>query len=332
MGTAGWGSLGGLVPVFILRPPVDSPVPVSPPSQGSGKGYVRNKGEELVSGTGDSSRTDLCPMGCIPCSDNNPRGWLNLDSSGEGKVSSLLLPSGEAHWWCFLMKCFLNFNPRSTWNVKSFTGPIYFDILLGERSGTVPMYLPHAEGSLLPSFFPWCDRHRPCPAMSNCRAGRPEGAQLHQPPWAAEQPRPAALPEAAPRTQLDTAAAQHGADNQWRKGEMWQKWLERILSSGDLAHRESLSRKSQSNTMCSLSTWEKQARELTLLPSVLWIGKQWDSEPHCFSYLSAPLHTVPGSGCTPVPQQRVSPRPFVLHGWDSLRQQLREALQHWVLL
>lgn len=33
MGPAGWGSLGGLVPVFILRPPMGSPVPVSPPNQ-----------------------------------------------------------------------------------------------------------------------------------------------------------------------------------------------------------------------------------------------------------------------------------------------------------
>lgn len=33
MGPAGWGSLGGLVPVFILRAPVGSPVPLSPPNQ-----------------------------------------------------------------------------------------------------------------------------------------------------------------------------------------------------------------------------------------------------------------------------------------------------------
>lgn len=111
------------------------------------------------------------------------------------------------------------------------------------------------------------------------------------------------------RMQLDTTAAQHSADNQWRKGEMWQKWLERILSSGDLAQWGSLSRKSQSSTMCSLSIWEKQACELMLLPSVLWIWKQLDSNPHCFSYLSAPLHRVPGSGCS-----------SVWDGWDSLRQ------------
>lgn len=61
----------------------------------SGKGHVTNTGEELVSGAGDSSRIDRCPTGCIPYSDSNLTGWLSLDSSGEGKVSSLLLPSGE---------------------------------------------------------------------------------------------------------------------------------------------------------------------------------------------------------------------------------------------
>lgn len=93
----------------------------------------------------------------------------------------------------FSLKCF-----------KSFTGPINFDILLGERSGTVPMYLPEAEGPLFPSCFPWCDRHSHVQLSSNCRAMRPEGAQLHQPPHAAEQPQPAALPEApeaAPRAE-----------------------------------------------------------------------------------------------------------------------------------
>lgn len=61
----------------------------------SGKGHVTNTAEELVSGTADSSRTDRCPTGCIPCSNSNFTGWLSLDSSGEGKVSSLLLLSGE---------------------------------------------------------------------------------------------------------------------------------------------------------------------------------------------------------------------------------------------
>lgn len=111
---------------------------------------------------------------------------------------------------------------------KSFTGPIYFDILLGERSGTVPMYLPEAEGPLFPSCFPWCDRHSHVQLSSNCRAMRPEGAQLHQPPVLQSslsqqhfQRHQRQLP--GQRMQLDTSAAQHGADNQWRKGEMWQK-------------------------------------------------------------------------------------------------------------
>lgn len=93
----------------------------------------------------------------------------------------------------FNLKCF-----------KSFTGPIYFDILLGERSGTMSMYLPEAQGPLFPGFLPWCDRHQPCPAELKLPSLRPAGAQLHQPPCAAEQPQPAALaeaPEAAPRTQ-----------------------------------------------------------------------------------------------------------------------------------
>lgn len=64
----------------------------------------------------------------------------------------------------------------------------------------------------------------------------PKGARLWQHPSAIEQLRqvaPPDMPRAASlgqRTQLDTAAAQHSADNQWRKEEMWQKWLETILS------------------------------------------------------------------------------------------------------
>lgn len=40
----------------------------------------------------------------------------------------------------FNLKCF-----------KSFTGPIYFDTLLGERSGTVPMYLPEQRPHCSPA-------------------------------------------------------------------------------------------------------------------------------------------------------------------------------------
>lgn len=72
-----------------------SPVPVSPPNQETVARAVLQTSAELVSGSGDSSRTDLCPTGCIPCSDSNLRGWLSLDSSGEGNGSSLLLPSAE---------------------------------------------------------------------------------------------------------------------------------------------------------------------------------------------------------------------------------------------
>lgn len=58
MDTAGWGSLGGLGHSCICVPSNQEAVP-----------RPCYKGEELVCGTGDSSRTDLCPRGCIPCSD-----------------------------------------------------------------------------------------------------------------------------------------------------------------------------------------------------------------------------------------------------------------------
>lgn len=104
-----WALLAGAAwVVWCLFSFWDLPWAVLSKSGGSGKGYVANKGEELVSGTGDSSRTDLCPRGCIPCSDSNLRGWLSLDSSGEGnRGRAPFLSSGEraeqltdgAFWW-----------------------------------------------------------------------------------------------------------------------------------------------------------------------------------------------------------------------------------------
>lgn len=90
------------------------------------------------------------------------------------------------------------------------------------------MYLP-AEGPLFPSFFPWSDGHQLCPAelkVPSHEARKEHGStslpelqsSLSQQHFQRHQRQ---LP--GQRTQLDTAAAQHGADNQWRKGEMWQK-------------------------------------------------------------------------------------------------------------
>lgn len=89
MFSTAWGSLCCLVPVFILRPPLLNPVLVSPLKQkavAKPTFQIQVKNQCLAQGI-------LCPTGCFPCSDGNLAGWLSLDNSGEGKVSSLLLLS-----------------------------------------------------------------------------------------------------------------------------------------------------------------------------------------------------------------------------------------------
>lgn len=90
MCTASWDSLCYLVPVFILRPPADNPALVSPPNQeAAARPTLQTQVKNWYLAQGTPSRTDLCPTGCIPCSDGNLAGWLSLDNSGDRKVNSL---------------------------------------------------------------------------------------------------------------------------------------------------------------------------------------------------------------------------------------------------
>lgn len=91
MFSTGWDSMCCLVPVFILRPPVLNPVLVSPQNQKA----VAKPTLQIQVKNWCLAQGILCPAGCIPCSDGNLAGWLSLDNSGEGKVSSFLLPSDE---------------------------------------------------------------------------------------------------------------------------------------------------------------------------------------------------------------------------------------------
>lgn len=242
--TTSRGSLCCLVPVFILRLPADNPVLASPPNQEAvGRPVLQTQVKNWCLAQGSSGLHSLKWQ------------WPGriLDNSREGKMSSFLFLNGEKRgeqltdgifWWNVPKMGFqaLLFNLKLIF-LTFLQGLFTLTLCWVSGAGLCPCPLLRQREHSVPQLISLTWR---TPAISSwartARTWGPKRAQLWQCPSATEQVlqvAPPGMPRAAflgQRTQLGTAAAQHSADNQWRKEEMWQKWLEAIrsLTSGDL--------------------------------------------------------------------------------------------------